>query len=260
MNKDIFNKICSEVICETNKEYIAFLPYKKKTGIFNSKLGGVPYMPEGFNYDEIKNKNLCFLGQINFEELPSLDGFPEKGILQFFISRDENKLWGASSYKEYKVIYHENIDYSLKEEINKNEYIENFPVKGEYILKGKTAKSPITVNDYRFNEIFMRTCRKYIDTNAEAYWEIEGINEDEINRIFGNSNIRCGGSPSFIQDDIREYNTNYKDSVLLFEIPSILDDNINISWGDSGIANFFINKNDLKNRNFDNVLFSWDCY
>ena len=30
-------------------------------------------------------------------------------------------------------------------------------------------------------------------------------------------------------------------------------------WGDSGVANFFINKEDMKNKKFDNILYNWDC-
>ena len=30
-------------------------------------------------------------------------------------------------------------------------------------------------------------------------------------------------------------------------------------WGDSGVANFFIDKEDLENNNFNNILYNWDC-
>lgn len=63
---------------------------------------------------------------------------------------------GAADYKKYKVIYHEYVDYSVKEKEIKNYHSYNFPIKGEYSLRGKIAYSSITVNDYRFNDIFMR--------------------------------------------------------------------------------------------------------
>ncbi|MBT2690555.1 DUF1963 domain-containing protein [Bacillus sp. ISL-47] len=31
-------------------------------------------------------------------------------------------------------------------------------------------------------------------------------------------------------------------------------------FGDEGTANFFIKKADLKNLNFSNVIFNWDCH
>ena len=33
-----------------------------------------------------------------------------------------------------------------------------------------------------------------------------------------------------------------------------------IMWGDCGGCNFFINKDKLKNLDFSDVLYNWDCY
>jgi len=44
---------------------------------------------------------------------------------------------------------------------------------------------------------------------------------------------------------------------LLLQLDS--DDSIDLMWGDSGVGNFFIKDEDLKNLNFSNVLYNWDC-
>ncbi|MEK3889148.1 DUF1963 domain-containing protein [Bacillus sp. FSL K6-3431] len=31
-------------------------------------------------------------------------------------------------------------------------------------------------------------------------------------------------------------------------------------WGDSGVANFFIRKQDLERLDFSHVLYNWDCF
>lgn len=33
-----------------------------------------------------------------------------------------------------------------------------------------------------------------------------------------------------------------------------------IMWGDAGICNFFINREKLKNLDFSEVMYNWDCY
>jgi uncharacterized protein YwqG len=38
-----------------------------------------------------------------------------------------------------------------------------------------------------------------------------------------------------------------------------MDDEANIMFGDAGVANFFIKEEDLRNRNFRDVLYNWDC-
>ncbi len=37
------------------------------------------------------------------------------------------------------------------------------------------------------------------------------------------------------------------------------DDGWEIMWGDAGVANFFIEEEDLKNKRFDRVMYNWDC-
>ena len=63
------------------------------------------------------------------------------------------------------------------------------------------------------------------------------------------------GYPSFTQCDPRcgEYQGEYE--TLLLQIDSQDD----IMWGDSGIANFFINEKDLRKLDFSNVMYTWDC-
>lgn len=41
---------------------------------------------------------------------------------------------------------------------------------------------------------------------------------------------------------------------------SCYGDGYEIMWGDSGVGHFFIEEDDLKNLNFDNVLYTWDCF
>ena len=43
---------------------------------------------------------------------------------------------------------------------------------------------------------------------------------------------------------------------LLFQLDS---DSDKVLWGDVGIGNFFINTEKLKNLDFTDVLYNWDC-
>ena len=64
------------------------------------------------------------------------------------------------------------------------------------------------------------------------------------------------GYASFTQEDPR-YKGMYKDyDTLLLQIDTEWN---YIIWGDCGICNFFIKKQDLINKNFSKVLFNWDC-
>ncbi|NES65387.1 MAG: DUF1963 domain-containing protein, partial [Okeania sp. SIO2D1] len=48
------------------------------------------YLPKGFDYPKTpEGEYLYLLAQINFAETPHLESFPEKGILQFYITNDD---------------------------------------------------------------------------------------------------------------------------------------------------------------------------
>ena len=57
----------------------------------------------------------------------------------------------------------------------------------------------------------------------------------------------------FTQSDPRSVDDG---EILLFQLNSVKD----IMWGDAGVANFFIDREALKNRDFSHVMYNWDCY
>ena len=61
---------------------------------------------------------------------------------------------------------------------------------------------------------------------------------DELNDLFTLIPCQIGGYPFFTQYDPRQEDNN---EVLLFQ----LDSQDHILWGDSGVGNFFISKEDL---------------
>ena len=59
------------------------------TDIKSSKFLGMPYLPVGTDYPKDKDGKLLILwAQLNFSEIPHIPDYPEKGILQFFVSAD----------------------------------------------------------------------------------------------------------------------------------------------------------------------------
>lgn len=48
--------------------------------------------------------------------------------------------------------------------------------------------------------------------------------------------------------------------MLLFQLDSDYHDSEDrVLWGDCGIGNFFINREKLKNCDFSDVIYNWDC-
>ena len=82
-------------------------------------------------------------------------------------------------------------------------------------------------------------------------------------KAFNGVDHAIGAYPTFTQWDPR--NPEEKDAygITLLQIESYWNNDSNssgIMWGDSGVANFFINKEKLEHLNFEDVLFNWDCF
>ena len=260
-----------------------------------SKFGGTPYLPKDYAYPiTAKGEPLKLLAQLNFAELPKLENLPASGILQFYVLPDDTV--GMQTWPEltngdtYRVIYHKEIlphdrlmnDFPETKFITgEDEYAEEwFPFEGEYLIKGNVECCPMSYCTHEFNDAFALFCKKNdVESYFEPYFseaktgmtkseykmwnrkqrEVQNLicsafDDDVCHRIFG--------YPIFMQGDPREHGNQKKCDTLLFQMVSEWDDensNHEIMWGDGGVANFFINLEDLKNLNFQDVIYTWDC-
>ena len=62
----------------------------------------------------------------------------------------------------------------------------------------------------------------------------------------------------------RQFEEKYKKyDTVLFQLDSEYDENTKkwkVCIGDAGVLNFFINREKLKNKDFTEILYNWDCY
>ncbi len=280
------------------KPMIRLIPKPDKTGITDSKFGGIPYLPKGFPYPMRRGKNedipLKLLVQLNFGELPHIEGFPEKGILQIFCAADDDYCIGMDFengivQNGFRVLYHENFEpdsFVSPEDMPKIDFDDGmFPFKGEYSLKSEIAESIPTADDIFFYRKLFKYCAEVCGAdgkNFKTFKEIEDAGfKDVYNKTITERRSVCcciGGYPAFEQDDPRFSDGMDKFDTLLFQMPSIFftkdrraigegehipyketDRENEIMWGDMGIANFFISSENLKNRDFSEILYNWSC-
>ena len=83
-------QLCQEIVDQIQQEsqrpvcrlHLSREPF----GITDSHLGGVPYVPRDGQIPTDENGSQLWLcAQINFAQVPPMDGFPAQGILQFFL-------------------------------------------------------------------------------------------------------------------------------------------------------------------------------
>jgi uncharacterized protein YwqG len=85
-----------------------------KDNVLLSKIGGIPYMPQGFVYPTYDNLHYTFICQFNLADVYQKVGktlLPESGMLQFFVINDYF-FGGEPCKKEHisQVIYHPVVD------------------------------------------------------------------------------------------------------------------------------------------------------
>ncbi|MCB8567745.1 YwqG family protein [Faecalibacillus faecis] len=145
-------------------DYIRFELEEKETHIFDSKVGGAYYVPRDQNLpvNQKTGAPLYLLAQINFEQIPHIKDFPEKGLLQIFISGDDG-VYGLNFDNEYSqsgwcLRYLEEVPKLVDEScVYKFQYSEDteLPLEKDttFLLKDHLDKQVITMNDIHFDEV-----------------------------------------------------------------------------------------------------------
>lgn len=291
--------LCERIVNEIQKKSVrpvCRLTFSQESfGITDSHLGGVPYLPHEQEYPVGEDGQMLWLcAQINFTQMPVMDGFPQEGILQFFLS-DWHYDAGFGLYsdnptdqRQWRVLYHPFIDESVTEEACRMKMpalweddpelwrTPNRPLKMTFL---PVDKEGVGHTDHRFDQLFADELAHCLPSaDAEAYMPYslcDDIPEEKerLRKIRKQINIggcKIGGYPRYEQDDPRLYSQEYGKPLeewdtLLFQLD---DDTFTFPAGDigdmdfdlnGGTLNFLIRSEDLKHRNFSQVLAYWAC-
>ncbi len=289
-------EIYREKIEATIKPYLQIeLTQQDKPDWWDSKFGGLPYLPKSYEYPKnSQGEYLYLLAQINFAQTPELKDFPDRGILQFYILADEtygkkfpslesfenvqqnillmtqqdklqeflesfakDNLFRNTQQDNFRVIYFPEISFNLDDILTDFSFLP--PIKDYYfpIEKGCCAID----FSYQISPIGFRDYQFNIfDSDKQDENIDQQPDEETYSKFFPCNGHKIGGYPHFTQDDPRYLLEEDEDPyILLFQMVSQDNKSIYIMWGDCGVANFFIKKSALKRLDFSQVLYNWDC-
>ena len=215
---------------------------REETKLWDSKLGGCPYLKSSEDYPIDEDGNpMLFLAQINLADLENLDELPEKGLLQFFVVNDD--MYGLEDPILVKYIedYEENEEQLVKKHPYENEeHNWNLPFTHSGKMYFTTREMPMSSSLDLFREIFK---------NKLSEEEYEKLSDDCYS-----SDSRVGGYPYFVQNDYIGFDDG---DFLLLQLD--IDEECGIMFGDSGNCVFSIPRDALKNRDFSIVVYDWQC-
>ena len=284
-----FKRIMTEILNKLKKtEITIFTESNEDNEILNkSKIGGKPYLPKDFIWPYYQGLPLSFLAQINLEEVSSLDKdklLPDKGMLYFFYEL-ETQEWGYKPQSKgcAKVFYFEDTsnfslidfpkdmgdDYKIPEfKVNFKSNISLPSYEGFFnLVEDKEELEDITEDEFYdiYHSAYDELSKKYLVpiekyTKLLAYPDvIQNSMEEECEAV--SRGINMGGiGYLYLKKYHNEIKKASKDWILLFQMDTVKSDDYELMFGDCGHLYFWIKKEDLANKNFENIWLILQCY
>ena len=243
--------------------------------IFDSKVGGLPYWDPAKTYPTDSNgKKMYLLAQINFDQDKAEPPLPQSGMLQFFIGGEE--MYGLdldhpTAQKDWCIVYHEKVDASVTAETveamgipsnNGDDEGVDSPVFRSCVFRLVKKETWLTPDNWESFGTLAKEIASDMFGKSDFEYAPDVFGEEQFqiiqDELWGTACSQLLGHPFFTQEDVREEGSRY--DTLLFQLDSETVDEEEITmWGDCGVGNFFINAEDLKNLDFSNVVYNWDC-
>ena len=115
----LYQELVDQVQRESLRPVCRLRLSREPFGVTDSHLGGVPYVPRAGQIPTDEDGNQLWLcAQINFAQMPRMEGFPQEGILQIFLSDmglDDFGLCGEDSgegtpQEDWKTAWYPDVD------------------------------------------------------------------------------------------------------------------------------------------------------
>ncbi len=252
-----------------------------------SKIGGQPDLPSslywvtetntikkkkfwffGKETEQIITKPLSFIAQINLSEIAQFDIenlLPQNGMLYFFYASEQDA-WGFD-FKEknkFKILYFDG-DLTTLKRIEFPADLKNSRFKPSSL----NVKQEISLPSYNHN---LYDDLNFTDDEIDKFYNKvyeDGIlnkllgyadniqNEMELECELVTNGLYCGDQTGYNDPKAKALEPNAINWRLLLQIDSNQENEM--MWGDCGRLYFWIKKNDLKNKQFDNSWFILQC-
>ena len=247
-----------------------------------SKIGGKPWLPSEFEWplftdaNDGKTRPLSFLCQINVADIKKYDTdglLPDFGMLYFFYECESFR-WGFDPEDKgcARVFYFENTEHFTPMELPDG-------IAEEYTVPEMAVQFTARKSYPRYEELEIYTdidCEW--DDHDELLQRMGVDTESEHHKLLGYADIiqsemlsdcervsrglYCGNSESYQntpEDEEASIQRSAKDWTLLLQLSTLTKDDWELMWGDCGMLYFYIKKQDLAQKRFENAWFSLQC-
>lgn len=230
-------------------------------GPTDSRFGGEYYLPAGAEASELE-----FLAQVNFAQVPRLEGFPEKGLLQFFLRTNDGAkrdfTEGRSAWLPdsglFEVRWHPEVPEQAAAErtlVPKERWFTR-TLTGRMEFQAAEEIATFSVgNDGLCTDMGFEEAGELLPEDDMEDTEYDPGTEEGDERFFedfSNKGSKLGGHPAIGWGDPRETDEDYPAckayTALVFQLDFMPEE-----YG-ADVFGFFMKPEDLAARRFDRVL------
>ena len=228
-----------------------------------SKLGGVPDLPPGTTWPELKGEPQSFIAQIRLDDVRQYDSekvLPQSGMLWFFYDAQQ-ETYGADPADRggWQVLFKDGDLTNLQ----KTSFPAKLPATSKFNACSPSFASEITFSQQPSLEI---PNLDWTDEDQKKYESVLSSFASQTGRIMPRH--RMLGFPDTIQDDMRlqcqlvsngvtdisdpkaaALTKGATDWQLLLQVDT--DEEIGMRWGNAGMLYYWIKLADLQTRHFD---------
>jgi uncharacterized protein YwqG len=240
-----------------------------------SKMGGAPDLPETTEWPRWKGAPLAFIAQLKMADVAKYDltgSLPHSGLLSLFYHAQQ-ETWGfdPNDRGSWRVLFFDDDQPKLR----RVRLPTDLPKEGRFKPCKLAFSTELTLPPWE--SLYLERLgltQQETDAYVDLLQRISG--EDEfIHRLLGHPDpiqgdmqLECqltfhglytGNAAGYEDQRRKELEKGATDWQLLLQIDSD-EDNAGMMWGDAGRLYFWIRRDDLKKRAFENVWLVLQCY
>jgi uncharacterized protein YwqG len=230
-----------------------------------SKLGGLPDLPAGTAWPDMKGAPMEFIGQIQLADAHPLDSagaLPAQGLLSFFYDSAQ-QTFGADPNDRagLKVLYFDQPASALQ----RTDAPASLPAQGRARVCSIGMSDEVTLPLQPNLEI---ASLQWSEDDQQHYdGALQQLTSDvkhPIHRLLGHPDtiqddmrMECQlaangvADPSAVPDRVKQLTAGADDWIVLLQVDS--DPSIGMQWGNAGMLYFWIRRQDLAQKRFDNA-------
>jgi len=228
----------------------------------SSRMGGTPDLPAGMTWPTDNNDNyLSFIAQLNLREIKPYDTYrvlPDTGYLYFFFDAAQNMGGYSKDEKHlFKVIYFD----GTAEGLDFPDYPDSMAETAKYYACSLAIAPQISL-PYKWGREMSFMNSEERDIYSQHVWQDGNINKTlgHADRLQDEMEVLCqivtsesfdGDFRKFDDPQYDQLKAGAQDWLLLLQIDSNPEDAY-MMWGNLGRLYFWIRKQDLEKKNFDN--------